>query len=40
MLRLAWVETNIDSKISEGGQGILEGRLQGAQALGASSAAP
>ena len=38
LLRLARVEANVDSKISKG-QGILEGRLQGAQVLGASSAA-
>ena len=37
LLRLAWVETSIDSKMAKE-QGILEGRLQGTQVLGASSA--
>ena len=39
LLRLARVETNVDSKIAKG-QGILEGRLQGTWVLGASAAAP
>ena len=38
LLRLARIETNVDSKMSRG-HGILEGCLQGAQMLGASSAA-
>ena len=37
LLRLVRVETSVDSKIAKG-QGILEGRLQGAQVLGVSSA--
>ena len=39
LLRLARVETNIDSKDDEG-QGVLEGRLQGSRVLGASAATP
>ena len=39
MLRLARVETNVDSKGDEG-RGVLEGRLQGSRVLGASSATP
>ena len=38
VLRLAQVETNVDSKITKR-QGILEGHLQGTRMLGASSAA-
>ena len=38
LLRLARIETNVDSKILKG-QGILEGRLQRIQVLGASTAA-
>ena len=37
LLHLARVETSVDSKMAKG-QGILEGRLQGTQVLGASSA--
>ena len=37
LLRLARIETNVDSKTAKR-QGILEGRLQGAQVLGASAA--
>ena len=38
LLRLTRVEANVDSKITKG-QGILEGLLQGARVLGASTAA-
>ena len=39
LLRLARVETNVDSKDDEG-RGVLEGRLQGSRVLGASTATP